>query len=341
MRNRRVACPHICERGNTVLARNRGRVRQHPSDFHDHAGCQREERRPRRIGGASHEDRAALHVREVAGVVDDDDFALHRSTAHGHATKLAVIVVNLAHGARAHESRQFRFAHQERHLETPVPFRLDCTLSDDVAERVRRRGILDGACDLLDAQQKVVLEAIQPAALDEAPCQHQMPGAHDRQHADHVGPALLAPYVVLLDCREQLARSWQQRPAADPGHAPLELGADGIGFRSHAYQGRRSAVVAAVAKMRADRLKKRCGIFGVPGQRPVRFVQPSMAVAIEKAVERGQERRAVEGDTDVGRLSVRFRQPRGCPWLVARQVGKSNEIERLLGADRALAHGEM
>ncbi len=292
MRNRRVACPHICERGNTVLARNRGRVRQHPSDFHDHAGCQREERRPRRIGGASHEDRAALHVREVAGVVDDDDFALHRSTAHGHATKLAVIVVNLAHGARAHESRQFRFAHQERHLETPVPFRLDCTLSDDVAERVRRRGILDGACDLLDAQQKVVLEAIQPAALDEAPCQHQMPGAHDRQHADP-------------------------------------------------YQGRRSAVVAAVAKMRADRLKKRCGIFGVPGQRPVRFVQPSMAVAIEKAVERGQERRAVEGDTDVGRLSVRFRQPRGCPWLVARQVGKSNEIERLLGADRALAHGEM
>jgi hypothetical protein len=133
--------------------------------------------------------------------------------------------------------------------------------------------------------------------------QHEMPTAQHGGDANHVRPALLAPHVVALDRRQQLARARQQRPSRDAAQLAFEFRPDrrGVAVDVDAVRWRR---FRAGVQMHANRLQQRRGIFAVARQRPVRFVQPAMAVAIEKPLELAEERRAGQRRPHLGQASV-------------------------------------
>ena len=135
-----------------------------------------------------------------------------------------------------------------------VPLRLFATSRYDLAQRRCDYRVLDGRCDLYKVQIEVIADPIEPTTFDETARQDEMPASKHCHHAQHVGPALLAPDVVSLDCREQPPRSGEQRPPPDAGHPPLEFRLDRRRLPLHTRDGCRAALVAAVAHVHADRL---------------------------------------------------------------------------------------
>src|SRR4029453_19655469 len=81
----------------------------------------------------------------------------------------------------------------------------------------------DDLRNLAKEEEKIVLARVEPAAFHEPIGQHEMPTAQHGSDANHVRPALLAPHVVALDGRQQLARARQERPASDAGQLLFEF----------------------------------------------------------------------------------------------------------------------
>jgi hypothetical protein len=64
----------VSQCGKTVFPGDSRSVRQNASDLDNDASCERKQWSPRGIRRWSDQDRAALHLREFASVVQDDEF---------------------------------------------------------------------------------------------------------------------------------------------------------------------------------------------------------------------------------------------------------------------------